>query len=182
MSEPMLGEIRLVAMDFAPVGWMLCHGQELEISTYAGLFELIGTTFGGDKEGTVFRLPDLRGRVPIGASSAYVSGREHVRVGDRLGVETVTLTSHHLPPHSHAFLASDDPATSPAPAPDLTFARPVTPNTPLAYVPDDVAQVERRLHEEAVSDSGAVQHDNSMPSMPLHYIIAISGAKPERTE
>src|SRR5215470_10319820 len=97
MPEPFVGEIRMFAGNFAPAGWMLCQGQTLAISEYETLFNLIGTTYGGDGQ-TTFNLPNLSSRVPIhqgtGGGSTYV-------IGELAGVETVTLTVSQIPQHTH---------------------------------------------------------------------------------
>src|ERR1051326_1475358 len=102
MSTPYIGEIRLFAGNFAPVGWLFCDGSTLPISQYDVLFNLIGTTYGGDGQNT-FDLPDLRGRVPLhqgsNQASTYVLGEEG-------GVESVTLTTQQIPQHTHALQAT----------------------------------------------------------------------------
>jgi microcystin-dependent protein len=65
MSDPFLGEIRMVGFNFNPVGWALCNGQLLPIAQNSALFALLGTTFGGNGT-TTFGLPDFRGRGPVG--------------------------------------------------------------------------------------------------------------------
>src|SRR5271170_349872 len=107
MSEPYVGEIRLVGFNFAPVGWMLCDGQLLPISEYDTLFNLIGTTYGGDGQST-FALPDLRGRLPIDMGNGF-------SLAQNGGVETVTLSVNQIPVHSHPFIASTSIANSPNP-------------------------------------------------------------------
>ena len=93
MSEPFLGEIRMVGFNFAPQGWALCNGQTLPISQYSALFALLGTTFGGNGVNT-FNLPDLQGRVPIHQGNGSV-------IGDSSGSEAVTLSLDEIPAHSH---------------------------------------------------------------------------------
>src|SRR5436189_1698040 len=107
MGQPYVGEIRLFAGNFAPAGWMFCEGQLLPISENETLFQLIGTTYGGDGQST-FALPDLRGRVPIHFGNGFV-------LAETGGVETVTLTVSQIPAHSHPFLGSSAPGTSSAP-------------------------------------------------------------------
>src|SRR4026208_7715 len=102
MSQPFIGEIRTFGGSFAPAGWAFGDGQPMPISENNALFTLIGTTYGGDGQET-FALPDLRGRIPIhqgtGGGGSYV-------MGERAGVETVTLTTSQLPIHSHSMIAS----------------------------------------------------------------------------
>ena len=107
MAQPYVGEIRMFAGNFAPNGWMFCDGQPLPISEYDTLFQLIGTTYGGDGEST-FLLPDLRGRVPIHIGNG-------VTLAETGGVETVTLTTQQIPSHNHALLGSSLIANDPNP-------------------------------------------------------------------
>src|SRR5690348_8884408 len=98
MAQPYVGEIRMFAGNFAPEGWMFCEGQLLPISENETLFNLIGTTYGGDGEST-FALPDLRGRIPLHYSN-------DVPLAQAGGAETVTLTVQQIPAHSHPLLAT----------------------------------------------------------------------------
>src|SRR6476469_10777930 len=102
MAQPYVGEIRMFAGNFAPAGWMFCEGQVLPISENETLFQLIGTTYGGDGEST-FALPDLRGRIPLHQGNGFV-------LAEAAGVEEVTLTTQQIPIHNHALLASTDVA------------------------------------------------------------------------
>src|ERR1700681_2175481 len=104
MAQPYVGEIRMFAGNFAPAGWMFCEGQLLPISEYDTLFNLIGTTYGGDGQST-FALPDLRGRLPVHFGNGFT-------LAENGGVETVTLTVAQLPAHSHRMLASADDAST----------------------------------------------------------------------
>ena len=108
MAQPYVGEIRLFAGNFAPAGWMFCDGSLLPISNYDTLFNLIGTTYGGDGQST-FQLPDLRGRVPIHIGPGFP-------IAASGGVENVTLTVSQIPSHGHSFmrtpLAGEFPYTS----------------------------------------------------------------------
>ncbi len=102
MSEPFLGEIKMVGFNFAPRGWALADGQLLPISANSALFSLYGTTYGGDGR-TTFALPDLRGRTPIHQGSGQ--GLTERRIGSKGGAEYATLNVNQLPPHAHALLA-----------------------------------------------------------------------------
>src|SRR3978361_2128459 len=102
MAQPYVGEIRMFGGNFAPAGWMFCEGQLLPISENETLFNLIGTTYGGDGQGT-FGLPDLRGRVPGHQGPGFT-------LAETGGVETVTLTTQQIPAHTHALMASKDNA------------------------------------------------------------------------
>src|SRR5712692_9369441 len=108
MSQPYVGEIRMFGGNFAPAGWMFCEGQLLPISQYDTLFNLIGTTYGGDGQST-FALPDLRGRIPLHFGNGFT-------LAETGGVEDVTLTVSQIPAHSHALLGTSSSATAPSPA------------------------------------------------------------------
>src|SRR5579862_3000625 len=105
MSQPYVGEIRMFAGNFAPSGWMFCEGQLLPISEYETLFNLIGTTYGGDGQST-FALPDLRGRMPN--HMGLGSGLSTYILAQTGGVETVTLTTNQIPIHSHPAVADSN--------------------------------------------------------------------------
>src|SRR3954453_17326807 len=98
MAQPYVGEIRMFAGNFAPAGWMFCEGQLLPIAEYDTLFNLIGTTYGGDGQET-FALPNLQGRLPLHAGNGFT-------LAETGGVEEVTLTTAQIPSHNHPMLAS----------------------------------------------------------------------------
>src|SRR3954470_13245240 len=98
MADPYIGEIRMFGGNFAPVGWAFCQGQLLSIAENDTLFNLIGTTYGGDGQST-FALPDLRGRLPLGVGQGQ--GLQNYQLGEFGGVESVTLTSSQLASHTH---------------------------------------------------------------------------------
>src|SRR4051795_5480837 len=108
MAQPYVGEIRMFAGNFAPAGWMFCEGQLLPISENETLFQLIGTTYGGDGEST-FGLPDVRGRIPIHQGNGVV-------LAETGGTEEVTLTVNTIPAHGHALLGAAVNGTQAAPA------------------------------------------------------------------
>lgn len=102
MAQPYVGEIRMFGGNFAPAGWMFCEGQLLPISENETLFQLIGTTYGGDGQ-SIFALPDLRGRIPIHQGAGFT-------FAETGGAESVTLTQNQIPAHSHALVASANAA------------------------------------------------------------------------
>src|SRR6188768_401443 len=104
MALPYVGEIRMFAGNFNPAGWMFCDGTVLPISENETLFQLIGTTYGGDGQST-FALPDLRGRVPIHMGTG--SGLSTYVIGENGAVETVTLTVNQTPSHTHVPMGSN---------------------------------------------------------------------------
>ena len=108
MANPFIGEIRMFGGNFAPAGWAFCNGALIAISENDTLFNLIGTTYGGDGQNT-FALPDLRGRAAVHAGQGPGITQNYV-IGEMAGVEQVTLTTQQLPSHNHAFVASGDAA------------------------------------------------------------------------
>lgn len=172
MVDAYFGEIRLFAGNFAPDDWMFCDGSLLSLNTYPELFSLFGTTYGGDGVNT-FALPDMNGRIPVGAGqgqglSPYVPGQFG-------GSETVTLTTANMPAHSHAIQVSSDPVMTNTPVPQLTLAT-VDPGFHL-YVDTTQGSVTGTTNFApnalGVSGGGA-PHDNVMPSVGLNYIICVS--------
>src|SRR3954468_11148073 len=107
MAQPYVGEIRVFAGNFAPAGWMFCEGQLLPISENETLFQLIGTTYGGDGQST-FGLPDLRGRLPIHQGNGTV-------LAETGGAEEITLTVSQIPSHTHPMLANNTQGSTPTP-------------------------------------------------------------------
>ncbi|GLQ99372.1 phage tail protein [Dyella mobilis] len=99
MSDPFLGEIRMVGFNFAPTGWALCAGNLMSISQNTALFSLLGTFYGGNGT-TNFALPDLQGRSPVGTGNGV--GLSPITIGDKAGVEMTTLTINQMPSHTHA--------------------------------------------------------------------------------
>src|SRR4026209_353714 len=111
MAQPYVGEIRMFAGNFAPAGWMFCEGQYLPISENETLFQLIGTTYGGDGEST-FALPDLRGRIPIHQGNSFI-------LAETGGAEEITLTVQQIAAHSHPLLATSSIGSLPTPKSNL---------------------------------------------------------------
>jgi microcystin-dependent protein len=164
MAQPYVGEIRMFAGNFAPAGWMFCDGQLLPISENQTLFNLIGTTYGGDGQST-FALPDLRGRIPLHFGSGFV-------LAETGGAEEVTLTVNQIPTHSHPFLASTGPGASNSPENKVPGEQP----TISLYI-EDVAP--SALSPNAVSPVGGSQpHTNFQPYLCIDFIISLFGIFP----
>src|SRR5277367_4254849 len=108
MAEPFLGQLLLVPYNFAPLNWQFCAGQTLSIGQFSALFALIGTTFGGNGQ-TTFQLPNLQGRVPVGAGNG--AGLQVYTLGQMGGLETVTLLTSNIPSHSHSLMATNAPSS-----------------------------------------------------------------------
>ncbi|WP_088307251.1 phage tail protein [Novosphingobium sp. B 225] len=180
MSSPYIGEIRLFGGNFNPRGWMRCYGQLIAIADYNALFALIGTTYGGDGI-TTFGLPDLRGRIPVHQGTG--PGLSNRVIGERAGVETVTLTSNQIPLHTHTPVATTAAGNVTVPGPTVIPAKPVdTISTPTLYVvPGTSTVVPGAMAGTSISSVGQGQpHDNMMPNQTLNYIIAVEGIFPSR--
>ena len=166
MAQPYVGEIRIFAGNFAPAGWMFCEGQLLPISEYETLFNLIGTTYGGDGQST-FALPDLRGRIPLHFGNGFT-------LAETGGVETVTLTVSQIPAHSHAMLAAIGSPTLQTPATNVT-GESINKNY-RAGAPSVT------LNPNAVSATGGSQpHNNFQPYLCVDFIISLFGIFPSQT-
>lgn len=171
MSNPYIGEIRIFAGNFAPAGWAFCAGQSIPISENDALFNLIGTTYGGDGQET-FNLPDLQGRIPI-----HQGGSFNHQVGEKAGVESVTLTTQQLPVHNHRIAATIDQGTLPDPGNNV-LARSATPGVFL-YAND---QPDVQLAPQSITPVGGSQpHDNVGPYLVINYIISLYGIYPSPT-
>src|ERR1043165_10150099 len=159
MAQPYVGEISMFAGNFAPAGWMFCEGQLLPISENETLFNLIGTTYGGDGQST-FALPDLRGRIPIHQGNGFT-------LAETGGAEEITLTVSQIPAHSHALIASLNQGTGNAPASQM-LAQLATQNA-FAYGTDVPPAV---LSPNSVGPVGGNQpHTNFQPYLCVNYII-----------
>ena len=172
MGNPYVGEIRIFAGNFAPVGWAFCDGSVLPISEYDTLFNLIGTTYGGDGVST-FNLPDLRGRAPIhqgtGGGSSYV-------IGQLAGVEAVTLTTNQIPAHSHLPQAASGASGNPADSPANNVWSGWTGGQFTTQAPAV------SLNAAAIgSDGGSQPHDNMPPFLVINFIISLFGVYPSQT-
>ena len=98
--EPFIGMIMMWSGSFAPKGWLYCHGQTLSVSQYTALFAVLGTTYGGDGYST-FGLPDLRGRVPLGAGTSPQGGQYYQGEAGGSTVQNLALSVNNLPSHTH---------------------------------------------------------------------------------
>ena len=167
MAQPYVGEIRMFGGNFAPAGWMLCEGQLLPIAENETLFQLIGTTYGGDGEST-FALPDLRGRLPTHQGNGFILAQNG-------GVEQVTLTTQQLPVHTHALFASSGPGIVNSPSGNLLSES--------AAVKIYVAESPTTgLNATAMTAVGGSQpHDNLQPYLCLNFIISLFGIFPSPT-
>jgi microcystin-dependent protein len=174
MSDPYIGEIRMFAGNFAPAGWAFCQGQPMPISENEALFQLLGTTYGGDGEST-FNLPNLASRVPIhmgtGGGGTYI-------LGEMLGTESETLTVQQIPAHTHQALASGGgQVQSPA---NAVLATATSTQTGIRIYNATAPDVP--LHGSAISPVGGSQpHDNMQPYLVINFILSLYGIYPTPT-
>jgi microcystin-dependent protein len=167
MPQPFVGEIRMFAGNFAPAGWALCNGQTIPISENDTLFNLIGTTYGGDGQ-TTFALPDLQCRIPMHQGGGFA-------LATKAGAETVTLTVNQMTAHAHSFFASTSVANSPNPGGSLVAKSPqvtafinANPTIPMAGV--------------FLNNSGGNQaHSNMQPYLCVTFIISLFGIFPSQS-
>jgi microcystin-dependent protein len=173
VGEPYVGEIRIFAGSFAPAGWAMCQGQLMPISENETLFNLIGTTYGGDGQET-FALPDLQGRVPLhqgqgpGISQSYL-------IGEQAGVEDVTLTVQQTPIHNHAFLCTNEVGQQGQPG-TAYYAQVTTGqlyNDPL----DPLVQFNANMLSIV---GGSQPHENMQPFLVITFIISLFGVFPSQ--
>jgi microcystin-dependent protein len=171
MATPFIGEIRMFAGNFSPANWALCNGQVLAISQYEALFQLIGTTYGGDGVNT-FALPNLQGRAPI--HQGNLSGGANYIIGELSGSETVTLTTNQIPSHNHPLQATTGSGTGLAPT-GLVMATPTGIAGPQTYVTPTAVTA---LANTSTIAGGSLPHDNMQPYLVINFIIALFGIFP----
>jgi len=181
-TEPFIGEVAIFAGNFPPRGWAFCDGQLLPVSQNTALFSLLGTTYGGDGR-TTFALPDLRGRAAMQPGGG--PGLTPRRLGEKVGVETVTLNESQMPQHTHGGVGttsqialSNEAGTSDASDGQYIsnhlggFNEDATPGTKLEGVSSSTT----------INNNGGGQaHNNMQPSLGIHYIIALVGIYPSRS-
>jgi microcystin-dependent protein len=160
--EPFLGEIRMFSFGKVPRGWMPCAGQTLSIMQNQPLYSLLGLQFGGDGVNT-FKLPDLRGRVPLGTGPVNPQGQ----MG---GEETHALDASEIPVHTHQVTAASAIANQTN----------ITGNY-WASTMSFTESSDATMSSNAVSTSGAsAPHDNMQPYLSMNFCIAIAGVYPPR--
>jgi microcystin-dependent protein len=167
MAQPYVGEIRMFAGNFAPAGWMFCEGQLLPISEYETLFNLIGTTYGGDGQST-FGLPDLRGRIPVHQGNNFT-------LAEMGGAEEITLTVNQIPAHSHPLLAANatgnDPNSNNNVLAESTAVSLYVLGSPTAA-----------MAPQSISSTGGSQpHTDVQPYLCVDFIISLFGIFPSPT-
>jgi microcystin-dependent protein len=164
MATPFIGEIRMFGGNFAPAGWALCNGQLVAISENEVLFNLIGTTYGGDGS-TTFGLPDLQGRIPVHVGSGFVQGQ-------KAGEENHTLITQEIPSHSHTVMGMGQATTNSVGA-NLYAGGGLSAYKPTATTTMNTAVVQNNV--------GGQPHDNMMPFGVVSFIISLFGIYPSRS-
>ena len=174
--DPFVGQIQLVAFNFAPVGWAFCNGQLLPINQNTALFSLLGTTYGGNGT-TNFALPNLQGMAALGQGQG--PGLSLYDLGQTGGATTVTLLQSMVPTHSHTFPASTGAGRATTPSPSV--------------YPGTVARGEAKLYNTSATTNASMAaaalatvgssapHNNLMPYLVMNYIIALVGVYPPRS-
>jgi microcystin-dependent protein len=169
-ATPWAGELMLVPLNFAPKGWFLCNGALIPVARYPALFAIIGNTFGGDGV-TTFALPDLMGRVPVGAGQG--PGLLNYALAQSGGVESVMLAASQLPAHAHTIACNSQSADQDPP----DGAYPGTPAVPLY-----AAESDGTLFSDTMLTPSSTQpqfpHENLQPYLTLQWVIAYDGASP----
>lgn len=167
MAQPYVGEIRIFAGNFAPAGWMFCEGQLLPISENETLFNLIGTTYGGDGQST-FALPDLRGRLPMHQGNGFT-------LAETGGAEEITLTINQIPAHSHPLLGSLGNGSQSSPAGAVLASSTLI----KAYAAETA---DATMAANSISTVGGSQpHTNFQPYLCVDFIISLFGIFPSPT-
>lgn len=169
MSSPYVGEVRMTGFNYAPEGWASCNGQTLPISEYSTLFQLIGTTYGGDGVST-FQLPNLQGRIPFHQGTS--NGNTMV-IGEPSGSENISLTASQIPTHTHTLAANTARGGQPSPSNGLWAASAL-----------DEFSTDAPSHAMAASailpTGGSQPHDNMPPFLVVNFIISLYGIFPSQ--
>ncbi len=165
MSEPFLGEIKLMSFNFAPRGWAFCGGLPLAINQNQALFALLGTMYGGDGI-TTFALPNLQGRVPIHMGSGFTQGQTG-------GQESHTLSQAEMPAHNHSMVVSSDTTTDIVPTGKLLGNS----GTAMYGNPNNLVALQA---SSVLAAGGSQAHSNMQPYLTLNFCIALQGIFPSR--
>jgi microcystin-dependent protein len=177
MSQPFVGQLKIFAGNFAPKDWMFCEGQLLAISENETLFQLIGTTYGGDGQET-FALPDLRGRLPVHRGTG--AGGVTVDLGEQAGTETVTLTTLQIPNHRHLAAGNQGGGNTPTPVGNIWSYDPGGDNAAYRML-DPNEQPNATMAAAAIAPLGGSQpHTNVQPFLCVNFIISLFGIFPNQ--
>lgn len=185
--EPFIGQIIMFAGNFAPRGWAFCDGQLIAISQNEALFSILGTTYGGDGR-TTFGLPDLRGRAPIGPRTG--PGLSTYALGQRGGVETVTLSVNQIPSHNHiasttaSLFGQSASGDEDSIGPDVVLAS----GSGTSSEVYSLKGANTKMGDSSIvakttvlNQGGSQWHTNIQPFLGINYIIALQGVFPSRS-
>ena len=176
MAQPYVGEIRMFGGNFAPAGWLFCNGQLLPISENETLFQLIGTTYGGDGQST-FALPNLQSRAPVHMGNG--SDGQICQLAQQAGTESVTLTVQQIPVHTHPMIASNAASTL---APTNALLTVPTSSQQGANIYHNAPGAMVPLHPGSITPVGGSQpHENCQPFVCISFIISLFGIFPTPT-
>jgi microcystin-dependent protein len=175
-QQPFVGEIRMFAGNFAPMGWAFCDGSTIAISEYETLFMLIGTTYGGDGQST-FALPDLRGRAPMHQGNGYV-------IGEMAGTESVTLTTNQIPSHTHAAVVklpvSGEVSNADTPVGNVAGVNAARGNEYNSTANVTMGKMSYTASPNSSVAGGSEPHENMKPFVTINYIISLYGIFPSQ--
>lgn len=175
MNEPFIGQIALYAFNYAPQGWALCNGATIQITQNQALASLLGNYFGGDLK-TYFKLPDMRGRAPIGLD--YSLG---FSLGKSDGVDSIALPAAVLPQHTHVVSAMSTAPTVLSPQGAVLATLPSNGTTPITGLYTTASTSQGNMAAATISAAGASQPmENRQPSLALNFCIATTGYYPPR--
>ena len=178
-QQPFVGEIQIFAGNFAPNGWAFCDGSLLSIADYETLFNLIGTTYGGDGQST-FALPDLRGRIPVHqGQGAGLSSRV---IGQTGGTETVTLTTSQIPAHFHiptfTLPVSSALGDKDTPVNNYFTVNPSRGSEFSSNTSNALMGSVLTISGNTDNSGGSQPHENRMPYLAVNFIISLYGIFP----
>jgi microcystin-dependent protein len=173
MSQPYVGEIRMFAGNFAPAGWALCNGQILAISENETLFNLIGTTYGGDGQST-FALPNLQSRIPIHVGPGFVQAQTG-------GAEMVLLTPSQMPSHAHVVQSSSAAGSSSNPANNFLASEGGSGSGNVSVYISAPTTLQAISPNTVVATGGSQPHDNMVPFLTINFILSLFGIFPSQT-
>lgn len=181
MSQPYVGQILMFAGTFAPAGWMICQGQTIPISENETLFNLIGTTYGGDGQST-FQLPDMQGRVPVHMGQG--GGLSNYVIGQSGGVESVTLNVQQIPQHNHMVYTNNNQGSVSTPNSGTIMSSQNIgngSNTPNMFAPYAAGTVVTMPNTTVQNTGGSQPHENIQPILTVTYVISLFGVYPSPT-
>ena len=183
MGDSFVGEIRAVAFDYAPEGWLKCEGAVLPVQQYAALFSLLGNKFGGDGRST-FALPDMRARVAVGVSQA--PGALPIKLGEAGGMAAITLQADNVPSHSHSLNVSSSNANEQAPTASTCIAAPGSDDGRSGFVSTygfSTSDPDVTLNSKSIGTNtgNTVPVSVMQPYLGMNYIICVQGLYPTRS-